>query len=159
LNNTDVIIHLNPVWRERANFIIHAKIDANKAGKRFEQIWAGQINSQIFEICCIPFFVYDLALGDHVETSADEGKQYIVRSIVKQSGHFTFHVWFGKADIPSMREHVMQNLTELGCEFEWYSHNLLGVDARNEELAQHLADYLYGLEKAGTLAYETGRTR
>jgi hypothetical protein len=38
---------------------------------RDEQLWARQVGDRRFEICCIPFFVYDMALGDVVETDAN----------------------------------------------------------------------------------------
>jgi hypothetical protein len=36
-----------------------------------EQLWARQVGDRHFELCCIPYFVYDLALGDVVEIDAD----------------------------------------------------------------------------------------
>jgi hypothetical protein len=43
--------HETPVWRERANFIIGAALDA--PGK-WEQLWARQVSPNRFELCCIP---------------------------------------------------------------------------------------------------------
>jgi len=50
--------HETPVWRERANFIIGAALDA--PGK-WEQLWARQVGPNRFELCCIPFMTYGLA--------------------------------------------------------------------------------------------------
>ncbi len=47
-----------------------------------------------FTICCIPFFVYDIALGDTVGTDDSS----TVRKVVKRSGRHVARVWFGDND-------------------------------------------------------------
>jgi hypothetical protein len=142
-------VHEAPVWRERANFIIGAPLPEEG---RAEQLWARQLGDERFEICCIPFFVYDLALGDVVETDANHD---VVR-VVERSGRFVFRVWFGEAFHP--RQEVADELAELGALLEWSSANLLAVDAADETHAEALAAYLAEQERAGRLMYETGRS-
>ncbi|UAL29269.1 DUF4265 domain-containing protein [Nocardioides rotundus] len=77
--------HAEPVWRERANFIINAPLP--EAG-RFEQLWAKQVGENQFEICCIPFFLYDLALGDTVETAPQGSRQYVLSRVLNRSGRY-----------------------------------------------------------------------
>src|SRR5437016_12137654 len=62
------VIHPEPVWRERADFIISAPLLLEEG--RAEQLSAWHEEDHLFEICCIPFFVFDVALGDVVETNA-----------------------------------------------------------------------------------------
>jgi hypothetical protein len=142
-------VHEAPVWRERANFVIGAPLPEEG---RAEQLWARQLGDERFEICCIPFFVYDLALGDVVETDANHD---IVR-VIEPSGRFVFRVWFGEAFHP--RQEIADALAELGALLEWSSPNLLGVDAADEAHAQVIADYLAEQHRAGRLMYETGRS-
>ena len=52
----------------------------------------------------------------------------------------------------------MQEVESLSCCFEWYSNNLLGIDAPTEGLTQHVSTYLLQSERAGLLKYETGKT-
>ena len=87
-------VHQDPVWRERSNFITAAPIP-DGGDIETEQLWARKDDDGL-EICCIPFFVYDLALGDVVETDDD----YLVRQVVRQSGRFVFRVWFGESFHP-----------------------------------------------------------
>lgn len=150
----DVVVHLSPVWRDRANFIIHADIQAEGLPRRFEQLWARQLADSRFLVCCIPFFVYDLALGDEVETDA----QYLMQRIVNPSGRYTFRAWFGDSTHPAARDDVVEALRGLQTEFEWYSEHLLAIDARDETRAQQIADLLYERQLQDHLAYETGRT-
>jgi hypothetical protein len=142
-------VHEAPVWRDQANFIIGAPLPEEG---RAEQLWARQLGYERFEICCIPFFVYDLALGDVVETDANHD----IARVIERSGRFVFRVWFGEAFHP--RQGVADELAELGALLEWSSPNLLAVDAADEAHAQVIVHYLAEQERAGRLMYETGRS-
>lgn len=144
-------VHQEPIWRDRSNFIIAASI-RDGGDVETEQLWARRDDEGHFEICCIPFFVYDLALGDVVETSAD----YLVQRVIRQSGRYVFRVWFGESFHP--RDEVAGQLKGLGSLVEWSSPNLLAVDAVDLEHAQMVADFLVQHQDAGHLAYETGRS-
>jgi hypothetical protein len=128
-------VHQAPVWRERADFVIAARLpDAGDI--KTEQLSARRLGDRRFEICCIPFFVYDLALGDVVETD----DHYVVHRVVDPSGRYVFRVWFGESFHP--RDEIAQELKGLGSVIEWSSPNLLAVDAVDEEHAQSVADFL-----------------
>lgn len=141
-------VHAEPVWRERSNFIIGAELED---GSGTEQLWARQVGDYRFEICCIPFFLYDLALGDVVETDVD----YSMTRVVESSGRLVFRVWFGDSFQP--RDEVSEALSAMGALIEWSSANLLAVDAVDQEAGQRIADYLMERERAGAFVYETGR--
>jgi len=151
----DVAVHLSPVRRDRANFIIRASIEEANSPRRFEQLWVRQLRQTRFEICCIPFFVYDLALGDEVETDSEE---FLIDCVIQPSGGYTFRAWFGDSSDAGARDEVIATLRRLGSEFEWYSPNLLAIDAADEGRAQAVADLLQEREQHGRLAFETGRT-
>lgn len=152
----EFVVHRDPIWRERANFIINAELPENDRPKRFEQLWSRQLADDRFEVCCIPFFVFGLTLGDVVATSPREDRKYVVDQVVKPSGRHVFRVWFGRSFQP--RDEVASELQALGSLIEWSSHNLLAVDAADEEHARLVADFLMEREKAGHLVYETGRS-
>lgn len=147
-----IVVHEEPVWRDRADFIIRAPIEES-AVAHAEQLWARKIREHVFEICCIPVDIYDLALGDIVETDGS----YTIRGIVQASGRYVFRVWFGETENPP-RQEVFQRLIELGALNEWSSQNLLAVDARDFQHAQIIADFLSERERLGHLVFETGRT-
>lgn len=155
----DTVVHQTPAWGDRANFIIAAEIDTHDLENphfRWEQLWARQLAADRFEICCIPFFVYDLALGDEVMTYSELDRQFVVKSVAKKSGHYTFRAWFKD---PHARDEVHAKMHAIGVLFEWRfpGGNLLAIDAP-EPLAQTVADILWAEEQAGRLEYETGRT-
>ena len=123
--------------------------------EEIEQLWARQIDSYRFEVCCIPFFVYDLALGDEVETD----EFYRFRRVLKPSGRYVFRLWFGDSVQPIDPDQLSGALTKIGCQTEWSSNNLLAVDAATTATAEAVAEYLQEQEKQRRLTYETGRTR
>lgn len=146
-----MVIHEEPIWRERSNFIIAASI-RDGGDIQTEQLWARRTDEGRFEICCIPFFVYDLALGDLVETD----DHYLVRRVVRPSGRYVFRVWFGESFYP--REEAAEGLRLRGALLEWSSQNLLAVDLPDKEQAGIAADFLAEHTQQGHLIYETGRT-
>jgi hypothetical protein len=153
----DIAIHLNPVWRDRADFIIMARLEDSGFEGRFEQLWARRLGEGHFEICCIPFFVRDIDLADHVEVFLEEDS-YMIQEVVWKSGHYTFRAWFGDTSNPRAPEEVVSKLREFGCLYESYSNNLLSIDAPSEEQARELSGYLATMEHLNSLKYETGRT-
>jgi hypothetical protein len=175
------LTHQAPVWRDRANFILHAKVvDGDGAGtinvsnvaagtssprntesSLFEQLWTRRIRrlgKTRYAICCIPFFVYDLNLGDEVETEAADGLSYVVRRVVKRSGHRTIRVWFGESSRPAAREEVTDELAALGCDLEWSSRSLLAADASSDDRVRDALDLLAQRQALGHLLFETGWT-
>lgn len=148
--------HLEPVWRDRSNFIIAADISSQGTAAEYEQLWARQISDNQFELCCIPFFLSDVALGDLVETGVAGPRQYLISRVVAPSGRFVFRVWFGQSSWS--REEVATALENLGALLEWSSPNLLAIDARDAAHAQVIADFLADRESKGQLIYETGKT-
>jgi hypothetical protein len=152
----EVVVHDAPVWRDRSNFVISAALAEADTPHRFEQLFARQVGDDRFELCCIPFFLFDVALGDVVKTAPALGREFLLESVVVPSGRFVFRVWFGDAFHP--RGAIAEQLTELGALLEWGSANLLAVDAEDQEHAQVIADYLAEREREGALMYEAGRS-
>lgn len=153
---TDFIIHEHPVWRGRADFVINAELREEDRPKQFEQLWTRQIREEEFQICCIPFFIYDVALGDIVTTVPKRDRRYIFDHVLQRSERYVFRVWFGESFHP--REAVVSELRELGALLEWSSINLLAVDAEDHSKAQAIANYLEEREQRRELIFETGRS-
>jgi|WetSurMetagenome_2_1015567.scaffolds.fasta_scaffold228512_3 hypothetical protein len=147
--------HVNPVWQEKANFIIRAKcFNSKNQLVAQEQIWSKQILENSFEICCIPFFVRDISLGDIVETD----EEHWVTKVTKQSGHYTFRVWFGDSKSATIRDDVIKLLAKEKYLFEWHSHNLLAIDIPNETLAAEFSGLLVKKQTLKELVFETGKS-
>ncbi len=146
--------HRDPIRGMLSDFIIAVKIDPGDTAIATEQLWARRVDGVGYEICCIPFFANDLALGDIVEVDAD----HRVQRVVTPSGRCVFRAFFDPSQLGN-REDVLDRLTELGAWTEWSSHSMVAVDARDAAHGQMIADYLWKQEQLGRLVYETGRTR
>ena len=156
MTDLQVAVHRDPVWRERSDFIIAVEIEPGDTGKDTEQLWARKIDESHFELCCIPFFTYHLALGDVVRTEPIGDRLYMVAEVTQPSGRFVFRVWFGGTTEP--RQDILNKLESLGGLLEWSSNNLLAVDASDTDHAQLIADYLRACSAEDKLVYEPGKT-
>lgn len=141
-------VHTDPVWRDRADFVIGAELAGEE---RAEQLWAKRLGEKRFEVCCIPFFLYDVALGDVVSTDSE----FNVTGVAIPSGRYVFRVWFGGS--LDLRDEVTSRLAEIGAQMEWSSPRLLAVDAADDSHAQQVAAYLAQQERDGRLTFEAGR--
>jgi hypothetical protein len=144
---TSEAVHANPVWRDRSNFIIRVLLPDLAAS---EQLWARKLSDHEFEICCIPFLTYGIALGDVVETDED----YNVQRVVRSSGRSVFRIWFGSSDWG--KDVVAADLAGLGSLVEWSSRDLMALDAPNPETAKKVTEYLDKGARQGHFIYETG---
>jgi hypothetical protein len=144
--------HRLPIWRDRANFVFASHLGTKDEKNEWEQLWGQRIASNRFILCCIPFFVYDLALGDEIEVDAD----FIFQRVVRRAGQVTFRVWFGGQDSGKKQE-LVEEMKAISSLMEWSSENLLALSVPEAE-AQLLADYLQSREQQKLLQYETGQS-
>ncbi|MBX7062351.1 MAG: DUF4265 domain-containing protein [Pyrinomonadaceae bacterium] len=151
------ITHDFPVWRERADFILAARLPEADVPKGFkwEQIWAKQVSDGTFEICCIPFVSYGLALGDWVSTKPLEERIYVIHQIVQRSGRRTYRVWFNSA---LQRSSTIYQVQKLGClvEERWKNSDLIAIDSPNLSSSLELENILKELEESLDIEWETG---
>jgi len=147
------VTHSRPAWGDRADFLIAAALGPIEGALewKWEQLWARRISTNRFEVCCIPFFVYGLALGDEVETN----ELFVIQRRVRTAGHHTYRAWFTD---PDARIEVHETLTEWGYLVEWrYSTgDLIAIDAESEKSAQVLVKYLEDHARAERLIWEIG---
>jgi hypothetical protein len=84
------ITHDAPAWRPTNSYI--AMVDLAPFGfeNEQEQLWLRPLAGDEFEVCCIPFRVYGVALGDRVNIR--NGR--FVSNVVSSSGRRVFRVFF-----------------------------------------------------------------
>ncbi|MFZ6677309.1 DUF4265 domain-containing protein [Undibacterium sp. Tian12W] len=144
--------HQSPVWRAEANFLIMARVDDDGESQKWEQLWTKKIDAYKFVICCIPFFTWDMDLGDEVETTND----YVFSRVLRPSGYKTHRIWFGNS-LGTDTGEVAQTLQNLGAEVEWSSRNLLAVSAASKEINGNVLKYLSHQHSQQCLIYESIR--
>lgn len=154
----DVKVHNNPVWRDRANFIIQAQVEHDGDDEIREQLWTRQITDDRFEMCCIPFFIPDLALGDEVQTELDAAGRQLLKRVVRRSGNQAFWIWFEEDADRELLNSVYEGITRLGCLAEGYSKGLLAFNAESDSQAKQALEFLDSEELRGYLECVPGRT-
>jgi hypothetical protein len=152
-----IYLHTHPVWRDRADSVIYVKdADPSVPGRYYlEQLWARRLEDNHFEICCIPLYVYGLALGDVVAARPEKSQLEIAYEFIKPSGQYTLRVWFGDSSDPQAQEEVPRELEQLGCLLEWGRKHLLAVSV-TEHQEREVRRLLDQRESLGHLDYETG---
>jgi len=147
--------HLNPVWREKANFIIGASVpplEEKSKEEMWEQLWARRIDDKHYEICCIPMFAYGLALGDVVETD----RRYMIVNVARKSGRVAIRVWFHEKTPLEKRDEIVNEILDVECLLEWYSQHLLGIDSDSLLKTQSLDKILRAFQAEGIIEFEYG---
>jgi uncharacterized protein DUF4265 len=137
-----IITHGNPIWRSKSNFIIKAEFALDDERYSFEQLWARDLGNDRFELCCIPFFTYGLALGDVVNTSQEPGRKYVFDKLVSKSGRSVIRVWFGDCELDNEAAHFVEDMKENDFGFEINSANLVAVDLANDRQTMDLRELL-----------------
>lgn len=150
----NIATHSNPARKSRADFIISAPIDFNDGEIRWEQFWAKQLGGGEYEICCIPFFTYGIALGDIVITKPRSGKEYVVNSVVRTSGRRLLRFWLG--DAPAQQAIAFADwLLSHELSFECSSKNLIAVDVPDDSAkATLIEDFERSFSNSGILMEE-----
>jgi hypothetical protein len=75
----EIATHAAPAWGPKADFIIRADLTDHGMPGHFEQLWARKVENAMFEICCVPFFTYGIALGDRVECDSFHTQRVTVK--------------------------------------------------------------------------------
>lgn len=140
--------HSKPVWRDSANALVQASLERAEIS---EQLWCEEIGDGLFRVCCIPFFLRNVALGDVIKAS-----DYLFESVQTSSGRYVFRLFF-KEEQRKWRQQTIEELHRSNFLTEWYSEGLLAVDAENERRASMMAAFLMDCRNRGYLTFETGR--
>jgi hypothetical protein len=150
-----IIVHDYPVWRERSDFIIKARLTqpGNEDLAESEQVWAKQLTADTFEICCIPFFAYGFALGDYVRTVNFDNDNYVIDQVVEKRGHSSYRLWLKTADETNS---TIDEILSLGCsvEIRWERSRLVAADAPDVTRKIILENFLQKLKGKGVANWE-----
>jgi Domain of unknown function (DUF4265) len=139
-----IVTHTNPLRRPSPSFMLQAVLDESAAADPdLEQLWTRRVGEGRFEISCLPFFVYDLAYGDVVRSSSDQG--WRIGEVISRSGHGLVRA---AVDDPVRGEEFQRSVhaivAELAMPHEWYNPRYVAVHIAQgtspEELLARLAE-------------------
>ncbi|MGS2590056.1 DUF4265 domain-containing protein [Streptomyces hebeiensis] len=120
------IVHDNPVHRGKSNYI--ARVDLTPFGLdgEVEQLWLQQLEDGSFEVCCIPFRVYGMSLGDIVSLSPDG---VMVARLVRKSGRRALRVLLmPTADSSNVASGIEAEVSRLDLLSEWSGDRHVAID-------------------------------
>jgi hypothetical protein len=134
--------HSNPVRRPVPSFMLRVALD-DLGGENFEQLWTKQLGEDLFEVCCIPFFAYDLALGDVVRASAAEGQ---VLSVERRSGNGVLRIAVKRPEeVEELHLRIHDLLGRLDYLCGWFEPGYVAVDLDRSRTHDELFAGLAGL--------------
>jgi hypothetical protein len=144
---------------EREDCTVWVGAEAHSAGTvRWEGLLARRLSDERARICAVPFWVYDLDLGDEVTLMDSAEGAPVVTGVVLDGGNYTFRVRFEHAADDDVRwRGLMVELEPFDCWFDVRSPGFLAVSAPPAH-AQAVADHLDDRERRGDLLFETGRS-
>ncbi|WP_407554729.1 DUF4265 domain-containing protein [Streptomyces sp. Pv4-95] len=123
------IVHDEPANRPDPAHI--AMVDLAPFGFRgqMEQIWLRPLGGELYEVCCLPFRVYGLALGDIVSLDADAR---CINGVVRSSGNRLFRIFFPPS-VPAgifhaAKENVSTAIRDAGLKVEWSGDRHVAID-------------------------------
>jgi hypothetical protein len=126
---TSYITHDAPVWRPMENGYI-AMVDLVPFGfeNEQEQVWLRSLGEGEFEVCCIPFRVYGVSLGDRVKLS--DGR--FISGVLSRSGRKVFRVFFTDprppVNAPDSRETLRSVIISGRFLSEWSGDRHVAID-------------------------------
>jgi len=149
-----VVVHPNPLRQDNVDTYVYTIVQSAD-DYYLEQLPVHWLSATECEICSIPLYAYNIALGDVVSIER-VGDLPLVSGIKQASGRKVFRVWFGNLD-SSVRDKIYAALKEIGCQMEWGNHSLLGVDASSEAIAIQARYFLTQFEEqVGGELFEDG---
>lgn len=121
-----IATHPNPAKKPVSSFMVRAALEGAGDGDNFEQLWTKRVGADLFELCCIPFFAYDMALGDVVRAEATSG--YVVQGVARRSGNGVVRVAIKRReDVNEMHRKLHDLLGRLEYLCEWYAPGYVAV--------------------------------
>ncbi|UKA62759.1 DUF4265 domain-containing protein [Arthrobacter sp. FW306-04-A] len=142
---TRIATHPTPVRRAVPSFMLRAVVDDVGGGDSFEQLWTERVGDDRFELSCIPFFAYDMALGDVVRAEAATG--YVIQSVVQRSGNGVVRVAVKRpedVDAVHLRLHDLLGRLEYLC--EWFAPGYVAISL---EPGRSHEEFFTGLAELG----------
>lgn len=146
-----VATHASPVWRDRSNWIVVVDLTAHRMPGAAEQLWARTDDQREFELCCIPFFTYGLALGDLFTWDFEQETIELVRA----SGRRALRVAFtDETDAAAAHEGLHGELLGLGCLVEFRNDGYGAVDIESDAQQDQVVELLAPWVESGRVFWE-----
>lgn len=157
MNENDVyVVHSRPAIIERRNYIANVDLAPYGLSGQFEQLWLRPVDGGQYEVACIPFCVYGLALLDQVTVTAD-GR--FVNTIVSRSGRRVLRILLMESlgvrldDVISV---IRSELDRLKMAYEWQGERHIAIDVSSTSDLSRIFEVVGPLVDVGDAHWEWG---
>ncbi|MFF2821397.1 DUF4265 domain-containing protein [Kitasatospora cineracea] len=152
IDGVTYVSHEDPAWRGEKNYMAMVDLAPFDLGGMLEQLWLRELEEGIgYEVCCIPFYTYGLALGDVVAKSESD----TVDRLISKSRRRALRVFFAEprpsADSRSALRSAVESAALLS---EWNGDRHVAIDVPDISAMQSVFDSVQGEIRNGTAFWE-----
>ncbi|CAM3943887.1 DUF2199 domain-containing protein [Kibdelosporangium persicum] len=151
----ELVRHNDPAWRAKSDHIAHVSLEQFGFPGLAEQLWLKKLENATYQVCCIPFRAYGMALGDIVDTTPDGAT---IIALKKLSGHRALRAFIpmtisgGVVEKSSSR--INEAISTLGVLREWSGSRHVAVDIPPDVDPVDLVNVVQDEENAGRVVWE-----
>lgn len=146
------IVHESPALRGDSNYIARADLAPFGLEGEVEQLWLRKLEDGSFKICCIPFRVYGVALGDIVSLSSDGT---MVARLIHASGRRVLRILLmANPDAARLAREIEDEVLSLGLMSEWSGDRHASIDIPIDADVNVLLALFERLESESLAAWE-----
>jgi len=124
-----------------------------------ESLWVRKKKGKQYQLAAIPFYAYNLSLGDIVHCAPDEdGIGLFIEKVLKKSGNRTIRVAFWSAEGGNHPEAVKfkEFLIKSGLKWDYDRVRLLSINIPSDEFQQEVEARLKEIPEAAQMKWEDG---
>lgn len=150
IDGVTYVSHEDPAWRNEKNYMAMVDLAPFDLGGMLEQLWLREVSGG-YEVCCIPFYAYGLALGDVV----GKGGSDTVDSLISKSGRRVLRVFFAEPRPVVDSRSALRRAVESGeLLSEWNGDRHVAIDVADISAMQPVFDSVQGEIQNGTAFWE-----
>lgn len=147
IRDGDVVQHKDPAWGDRADAVVLRNLASDDLEGLWEQLWVRHLDLGKYELCCLPFFAYGLALGDVLDVAVDRDDRLVITGLARSGGRSLIRVVAGlEADVPTFHDALHALLATEGLIHEWHRSGYVAIDVPD---VQRVAPFLSALDGLG----------
>jgi hypothetical protein len=124
-----------------------------------ESLWVRKLRGRQFRLAAIPFYAYNMSLGDIVRcVPDDEGLGLFIEEVVKKSGNRTVRVafWAEKAGNHPEAIKFRDFLKENGLRWDYNGVRLFAINVSSEDVYQTILTRLKEIPEGAQMKWEDG---
>jgi hypothetical protein len=130
-----------------------------EGGKDVENIWLKKVRGNQYEVRTVPFWAYNMSMGDVVEAGPDEdGEGLFVKKVTKRSGNRTVRVAFkvGTGVKHPEGKKLESYFKKEGLDYEVFEPAMFSVNVPSKEEYERLVERLKLVPKQAKMIWEDG---